>query len=218
MLVKDAFGWEDMSEPLNARSQRTRARLLEAAWSLLVAEGSEATTMSAVARAADVSRRGVYLHFASRSDLIVELAGYVDEELSLESSLKAVRAAPDATTMLDETVRHLVEYHGAAAPLLEALETAPKNDEEIAALWKMTTSNWRRGWGELAAALDAEGVLADRWTVETATDALVALVVGFVPMRRKLVHESGWSNDELRTFYRDLHRATFLRPGIRQNL
>lgn len=201
-----------MAEPRNVRSQRTRARLLEAAWDLLVTEGPEATTMSAVGRAAGVSRRGVYLHFSSRSEMLVELAGHVDGEFGLETSLAAVRAAPDAVTMLDETVRHLIDYHGAALPLLEALQRAPESDEDTALLWKTTLENWRRGWGELATALHAEGVLADRWTVSTATDALVALVVGFVSLWRQLVDESGWSRDEFHAFYRDVHRSTFLQP------
>jgi AcrR family transcriptional regulator len=201
-----------MEEPRNVRSRRTRARLLEAAWDLLVAEGPEATTMSAVGRTADVSRRGVYLHFSSRSDLLVALAGHVDGKLGLEASLADVKAAPDAVTMLDETVRHLVDYHSAALPLLEALQRAPESDEDAALLWTMTLQNWRRGWGELAVALQAEGVLADRWTVSAATDALVALVVGFMSSWRQLVDESGWSRDEVHVFYRDLHRATFLQP------
>jgi len=202
-----------MEEPRNVRSRRTRARLLEAAWELLVSEGPEATTMSAVGRAADVSRRGVYVHFSTRSELLAALTDFVNDALGLESSLASVRAAPDAVAMLDETVRHLIDFHGAALPLLEALHRSPESDVEAALLWETTLQNWRRGWGELATALAAEGVLADRWTVPTATDALVALVVGFMSLWRQLVDASGWTRDEFHEFYRDLHRATFLRPS-----
>src|SRR6266540_2122447 len=80
-------------KPRNARSRRTRAALLDAARALLEEQGTESLTMATVAERAGISRRAVYLHFASRTELLTELFGYVSEQEGLASSLEPVWAA-----------------------------------------------------------------------------------------------------------------------------
>src|SRR6266508_4051502 len=93
---------ESTQEPRNARSRRTRAALLAATRALLEEQGAESLTMAAVAERAGVSRRAVYLHFASRAELLTELFGYVSELEGLASSLEPVWAASDAAAALAE--------------------------------------------------------------------------------------------------------------------
>src|SRR5262252_3013966 len=88
--------------PTNARGRRTRAALLAAARSLLEERGFAELTMSAVAGRAAVTRRAVYLHFGSRSELVRELCEWVAQSEGLEASLQRVRSAPDAVSALDE--------------------------------------------------------------------------------------------------------------------
>lgn len=54
--------------------RRTRERLLEAASSMLLSNGEEAISASAVARAAGVANATFYEHFANRNDLLRTLA------------------------------------------------------------------------------------------------------------------------------------------------
>ena len=96
-----------IAEPRNTRSARTRAAILDAAWRLLEEQGPIATTMEAVASAAGVTRRGLYLHFASRTDLLVALIHHVDQTLDLEASTRPVVEAPDALAALDAWTAHL---------------------------------------------------------------------------------------------------------------
>src|SRR6266536_1845633 len=49
---------------------------------------TEWLTMAAVAERAGVSRRAVYLHFASRAELLTELFGHVSEREGLAASLQ----------------------------------------------------------------------------------------------------------------------------------
>src|SRR6266508_6390719 len=77
--VQGAVMLDSVEEPRNARSRRTRAALLDATRALLEEHGTEWLTMAAVAERAGVSRRAVYLHFASRAELLTELFGHVSE-------------------------------------------------------------------------------------------------------------------------------------------
>jgi len=90
----------DITEPTNARSRRTRARLLDAARALLE-EGQGTFTVAAVAERAEVSRAAAYLHFASRADLIGSLFEHLAEKNRLAESVASVWSAPNATAALD---------------------------------------------------------------------------------------------------------------------
>jgi AcrR family transcriptional regulator len=194
--------------PQTARSERTRAALLDAAWRLLQERGPEGATMTAVAGAAGISRRGLYLHFASRAELLTALVAHVDRVLDLEGSLRPIREAPDALAALDEWVRHLTTYHAQLRPVLEAVDRARPTDPDAAAMWDHVMRGWRSGAHTLASWLDREGHLAPGWTVPAATDALWALTVGVTRLWGALVEERGWSVARARDFLRRLHRAT----------
>src|ERR671911_544403 len=91
----DLATWEDDDHrPSNARSRGTRAALLDATRALLEDEGSAALTMGAVAERAGVSRRAVYLHFASREQLLLALFHHVGQIEDLAGSLGPVYDAP----------------------------------------------------------------------------------------------------------------------------
>jgi AcrR family transcriptional regulator len=52
------------------RKQRTRALIRETAWELFAANGYDATTIKAIADAADVAPRTVTVHFPAKDDLL----------------------------------------------------------------------------------------------------------------------------------------------------
>ncbi|ATA29565.1 mycofactocin system transcriptional regulator [Mycobacterium lepraemurium] len=63
--------WRTISAPTSdPRSARSRARLLEAAVTLLRAGGPSAVTVDAVTRTANVARATLYRHFPSGNDLL----------------------------------------------------------------------------------------------------------------------------------------------------
>ncbi len=197
-------------EPQTARSERTRAALLDAAWRLFREHGPEAATMSAIADAAGISRRGLYLHFPSRAELLTALIHHVDRALDLESSIRPIREAPDALTALDAWVRHLTTYHAQLRPLLDAIDRARATDPDAAAMWEHAMSRWRAGAHLVASWLERDGRLAAGWTVPAATDALWALTIGFNRLWGALVEEQGWSPEQFRDFFGRLHHATFV--------
>lgn len=194
--------------PGNARGRRTREALLAAARSLLERDGFESLTMAAVAERAGVTRRAVYLHFGSRSDLVTALFHHVNDAEDLWASVRPVREAPDAVTALDAWARHLAGYHSRLITHGRAFARVRGTDEDAARLWSMVTADWRAMCRELAARLAAEGLLAPGWTVSSAADMLWALMS--FDVTEGLLVECGWSRRRYHDRMSALFRSTFV--------
>jgi AcrR family transcriptional regulator len=181
---------------------------LAAARSLLEERGFDALTMAAVAERAGVSRRAVYLHFASRTDLVGALFDYVAETEGLRASLRRVHDAPDAVTALDEWARHEAMFHGRILGVTSALEHVGRADPD-AAIWRRQIAEYQfRDCRALAERLEREHCLAPNWTVETAADMLWALI-STEPLEKLLV-DRHWSPQQYAERYAQLLRSTFL--------
>jgi AcrR family transcriptional regulator len=194
-------------EPANARGRRTRAALLAATRALLQEEGFEALTMAAVAERAGVSRRAVYLHFASRCELVASLFDYVTEVEGLAASIARVWEAPNAAVGLDEWARHLARYQPRVIAVDRAVERV-RDDPDAAGLHERVVRAQLARCRRLAKWLEREGRLARPWTVETATDTLFALISTDV-IERLLTRR--WSRQRLADGIGLLLRSTFLR-------
>lgn len=197
-------------EPQNARGRRTRDRLLAAARSLVESDGLDRLTMAAVAGRAGISRRAVYLHFASRTELVVALFRHVNEAADLAASTGPVWQAPDAATALEEWARHLARYHPALIRFGRALQRASGTDPDAARHWELVTRDWQEHCRRLATRLDREGRLAAPWTVDTATDMLWVLMS--FDVLEGLTVQRRWSRRRLAEHLAALLRATFLAP------
>jgi AcrR family transcriptional regulator len=195
--------------PRNQRSRDTRAAILDAAWRLLEQEGGAAPSMSAVAEAAGVSRRGLYLHFTSRGQLFVELLDHIDESLDLEASARPVIEAPNAVAALDAFARHVADYHSQLIGIMRAVDRLRSDDPDAQALWRRAMRNWYGACEVLTAALASQGTLAEPWTPETAADLLWALMS--VELVDDLTRDRGWSTDELTERLALLIRRTLVR-------
>jgi len=119
-------------DPSNARSRHTRTALLASARSLLERDGFEALTMAAVADRAGVTRRAVYLHFASRSELVADLFDFVSEAEGLAASTGAVWASTDADAALEEWAAHLARFHPRVLAISRAAERLRGSDPDAA--------------------------------------------------------------------------------------
>jgi AcrR family transcriptional regulator len=151
-----------VTEPRNARSRRSRAALLRAARELVESEGVTAVTMAAVAERAGVTRRAVYLHFASRADLISELFDYVNEIEDIQGRFAPISDAPDAVTALMEFARRHAQYMPRILAVARAVERVAPTDPDAARHWE-TAMYWRYETNRaLIQRLDEEGVLDGR--------------------------------------------------------
>jgi AcrR family transcriptional regulator len=194
--------------PTNARSRRTRAALLAAARALLEERGPTSLTMGATAERAGVSRRSVYLHFATRADLLVALYDHVYEAEGLGDSIGPVLAAPDPVIALDEFATHLGRLRPRVRAVATAIQRQRRSDPDFAAHWDVVARDQRRICRHLIKALDREGLLADSWTTASATDMLWALMSG--ELVDNLTIDRGWSINKYVDHMATLMRAVFV--------
>ncbi len=197
-----------IDQPRNARSRRTAAALLAAARELIDEQGFASLTMAAVAQRAGVSRRAVYLHFATRAELVMALYRSLGETEELAASLQAVWDCPDAERALAEWAHHIARSHPRILGTLRAVESARYADPDAATLWHTSMRNWRRGSRRLAQWLADEGRLASRWNVDTATDMIWALMSP--DLLERLVLDRHWSPKSYGQHLATLLKATFI--------
>ncbi|WP_162606662.1 TetR/AcrR family transcriptional regulator [Jiangella asiatica] len=202
-----------IEEPRNARSRRTHQALLVAARELIEQDGLAALTMTTVAERAGVSRRATYLHFASRTDLILALYRHLGETERLGESLQAVWDSPDAVSAVAEWAAHIARAHPRILAVSRAVESARHDDPGAAAMWEYTMSNWLRGCTRLVAWLERDGVLHPGLTVRTAADLLWGLMSW--DLLERLIVDRGWSADEFADRLEALLTATFVDQGRR---
>lgn len=199
-----------IEQPQNARSRRTAAALLRAARELIEGEGFATLTMAAVAERAGVSRRAVYLHFATRTELLTALYRSLGETEDLGRSLQAVWDCPDAVTALTEWAEHIARSHPRILGIVRAVERARYGDPDAAELWRTAQGNWHKGSRRLIRWLADEGRLAPQWTVDTAADLMWALMS--IDVLDRLINQRRWSRRRTADQLAALFQATFVAP------
>lgn len=196
-----------IEEPQNARSRRTAAALLRAARELIEQDGFAALTMAAVAERAGVSRRAVYLHFATRTELLAALYHSLGETDDLARSLQAVWDCPDAVTALTEWAEHIARSHPRILGVLRAIERARTGDPDAAELWQTAQGNWLKGCRRLMRWLADDGRLAPQWTADTAADMMWALMS--IDVLDRLLNQRRWSHRRVAEHLATLFQVTF---------
>jgi AcrR family transcriptional regulator len=172
----------------------TREKILEATWSLMVANRGQGVRMSDIAAAAGVSRQAVYLHFDSRAKLLIATTHYGDQVHNLDTRLARWRAAATGLEKLDAYIEfwgnYIPEIYGIARALLAARET----DEAAAIAWDERMTAVRGGCRTTLEALEHDGLLAPEWPLDHATDLLWTLLS--IRNWEQLTRECGWSTEE----------------------
>src|SRR5262245_54374331 len=199
---------DSIEDPRNARSRRPRAALRAATRAMLEEQGAEPLTMAAVAERAGVSRRAVYLHFATRAELLTELFGYVSEQEGLTASLQPVWQAPDAAAALQQWAAHLARFHPRVLAVARAIQRVRRSDPDAAAHWQLVMADQQAYCHRLAVWLAHEQRLAPPWTVQSAADMLWALMS--YELLEELLVDRGWSPRRYRTYLAALFQSTFV--------
>ena len=119
------------------RSRATRAAILDAALRLLEQDGYHAVSLAAVGREAGVSRQAVYLHFASKANVLKALMDALNEQYvfpayercgvwEATSGLKALDAFVDVVALTTPPILAVVN----------ALDVARRSDPEAEVTWR----------------------------------------------------------------------------------
>ncbi len=186
----------------------TRTRILDATVRTLEEHRGQGVRMGDIAREAGISRQAVYLHFASRAELLVAATKYLDEVLDVDRRLAPSRAAKSGVERLALYIEawgnYIPEIYGVAKALLLAQET----DEAAAAAWKDRMLAMRDGCRAAIEALHSDGDLAPEWTPKRATDVLWTMLS--VRNWENLTGECGWSTQQYVRWMKILAKRTFV--------
>jgi AcrR family transcriptional regulator len=147
----------------------TRERILSTAWQIARERGSVAFTLTEVASLAGVSRQALYLHFENRAGLLLEMTRRVDHRSGFIGRLAAARALP-APAAFRQVLRLWYHHLGEILPVARALEAAAVTGDDGSHAYHDRMNAWRETLRISIAALAADGLLQDDWTVARATD------------------------------------------------
>ncbi len=180
-----------MIDTMSSKDSETRTRILEVTLQMLEERRGHGVRMADIAKRAGISRQAVYLHFASRAELLVATTKFLDERLDLVRRLEPSRVASSGAERLALYVEfwgnYVPEIYGVAKALLLLKET----DEAAAAAWKDRMAAMRDGCRAAVDALHADGDLASEWTRDSAVEALWTILS--VENWENLTVECGWS-------------------------
>ena len=175
---------------------------------MLEKSGGRGVRMGDIAKESKISRQAVYLHFASRTELLIAATLYRGDLLDVEGRLAPSRAAATGV----ERLRLYIEFWGNFVPeiygVAKALMMAQDTDEAAAAAWRDRMWAMRDGCRAAIDALQADGTLAPEWTRPKAIDALWTMLL--VPNWEHLTIECGWSTKQYIRWMQTLARRTFV--------
>lgn len=192
---------------MSSNEIETREKILKAALGLLEEGGR--LRMSDIARATGISRQALYLHFTSRTELLVETTKYQDRLFDSDGRLKASRTADTGIERLDAFVMAWTAYLPRIRNAAKTLLTLADTDEEARSAWRERMQDMREGCEAAVLALARDGDLADGLTAEQATDMLWTLL-GFRTWEH-FREECGWSEKQCATGILDMARRTLVR-------
>ena len=187
----------------------TRHRLFEAARKLLLKRGFHGVGLEDIAEAAGVSRQAVYKsHFASKSDLLLELVRHVHVVENLDELTRPVFEAKTGLEMLEATIWASVKIEDRVHELSLVLAAAAVSDAGAAAAWRDRMELKRGALWSTVTRLQTEGRLSRAWKVEQAVDMLDVLLS--VETYQRLVTERGWKQKDLVQKVQQLCEGAFL--------
>lgn len=153
-------------------STNSKTLILEAALALIAKRGGADVTMAEIAKAAKVSRQAVYLHFADRADLLVNLVRYADQKRSLAEEIRQIEQAPTGAAQLRAMASLQARSNPAIWALARAFEAVRRTDKAADRSWRDRLRHRLEGCRAIVARLQREGTLRPELDPATAADLL----------------------------------------------
>lgn len=199
---------------MSSGKSSTRERILAETRRLMVERRGQGVRLGDIARAAGISRQALYLHFASRTELLVATARHLDEVLGGEERMRPFFAADTGSDALDAYITFWGNYIPQIYGLAKALLAARDTDEAAAAAWRDRMVLMWDGCCRVATMLERDGTLAPPWSVGDATDMLYALLSS-IAVWENLTLDRGRTTEDYLHWMRTTLRQTFVRGGER---
>ena len=200
-----------------AQVRATRLRIIEAAKALFIEHGYPATTLEAIAAAADTSLPTLYRLFSKRALLraVLDVSfGGDDQPVAFgdRPEVQAARAEPDPVALVRAFARIGREFMERSSAIMHVLATAAQVDPDAGQLMEQIRRQRHVGQSRIAGALSALDALDPDLEFPTAADMTYLSLSPDV--HRILTVERGWTGDQYEQWLiRSL--GLLLRPELR---
>ncbi|GAB1258376.1 hypothetical protein NBRC116494_28780 [Aurantivibrio plasticivorans] len=182
----DTMSRENPNTELN-----TKEKILNATWELLASNQGNGVRMSDIAKQVGISRQALYLHFPTRTELLVATTRYMGDELNVDKRLAPSRAATDGLDRLEKYIVFWGEYVPEIYGVAKALMVMGATDEDAATAWNDRMVAMREGCKAAVDAMKRDGYLSESLKLKEATDILWTLLS--VRNWEHFVLDCGWS-------------------------
>ena len=202
------------------QAAETRRQILEAAQQLFERDGYAATSMAAIASAAGVSLKTVYLAFETKSGVLhalwhLLLRGERDSiPVGEQSWYQAVLEEPDPERQLRLNMRNSRIVKIRAGAILEVVRCAASGDPDIGALWSRIQTEFHANQRAIVQSIADKEALAAGLDVAATTDILWAL--NQPSLYAQLTGERGWSSERYERWLADLMCSQLLSDDARE--
>lgn len=209
------------SELRSEQAAETRRKILRAAQALFENEGYAATSMAAIASAAGVSLKTVYLAYETKSGLLralwhLLLRGERDSAPVAEQSwYRAVLDEPDPERQLRLNARNSLIVKTRAGRMLDVIRSAASADPEIGSLWARIQTEFHDNQRAIVQSIADKKALASHLTVPSATDILWSL--NHPNLYMLLAGERNWSAERYEQWLGDLLCSQILSDDTTRN-
>ena len=182
-----------------AQARATRRTVIQAAQRLFTEHGYPATTIDAIAEAADTPLPTLYRLFGSKRALLAAVLdtafGGDDQPIAFgdRPAVRAAHAEPDPAKMVDTFARIVAEFMQRSSAILHVLATAAQVDPDAAELLAQIRRQRHTGQSRIVMALESTGTLDPDLDTSEAADIVYALLSPDV--HRILTLERGWPAD-----------------------
>lgn len=198
------------SERRQRQAQATRRDIVEAARRLFAERGYAATSMSDIARAADVAVQTIYASCGSKRDLVLALVDAIDEEADVTDLSAQMAATSDPREVIALGVRLTRRLNERCGDIVGALLSAAHVEPDAAAAAEEGMRRHRDGTAGSARKLHALGALRDDMTVDEAA-ALIATLT-WQPVYAQLTRAHGWSYEQCERWITATLQSALLAP------
>jgi AcrR family transcriptional regulator len=179
------------------QAERTRRKILEAARVLFERNGYSATSMAAIAAAAGVSLKTVYLAFETKAKLLRALwhlllrGDQASVPVGEQSWYREVLAEPEPERQLRLNMRNSLRIKQRAGGILEVIRSAASGDAEVGELWARIQIEFHDNQRAVVQSIADKGALTHGLSVQAAADILWA--INHPTLYALLTRERRWS-------------------------
>ena len=193
---------------MSRKNLDTREKILQASAELLVDQQGNGVRMGDIAKRTGVSRQAVYLHFATRTELLIATTKFIDEQLQVDKRLEPSRQAKIGSERLNLYIEAWGNYIPEIYGVAKALMNAQDSDEAAEAAWKERMEAMKDGCRAAIEALHKDGNLSPDLKPKEAIELLWAMLS--VRNWESLVQECGWSNKKYVDRLKLMAKKTFV--------